>query len=114
MQSEDRILVTGATGNTGAAVLQQLEKRGAIVRAMVRSSKDVDRLPKTSATVVEGNFDDPQSLDAALEGVSRAYLITASSPYAETQQIRFAELAAEAGVRRLVKLSQFAADEASP
>ena len=32
----DLILVTGATGNTGSAVLRQLEERGANVRAMVR------------------------------------------------------------------------------
>jgi uncharacterized protein YbjT (DUF2867 family) len=114
MHAEERILVTGATGNTGAAVLQQLEKQGAIVRAMVRSMKDAARLPATSATVVVGNFDDPRSLETALNGVTRAYLVTPSSPDAETQQMRFAELAAAAGVARIVKLSQFAADEASP
>jgi uncharacterized protein YbjT (DUF2867 family) len=114
VHAQDLILVTGATGNTGSALLQQLESRRAVVRAMVRSSKDVARLPKTSATVVVGNFDDPRSLEAALEGVTRAYLVTPSSPDAEAQQSRFAELAAAAGVRRLVKLSQFAADEASP
>jgi uncharacterized protein YbjT (DUF2867 family) len=114
MHAEDLILVTGATGNTGSALLQQLEGRAANIRAMVRSSKHVERLPKTSATVVVGNFDDPRSLEAALEGVTRAYLVTPSSPDAETQQVRFAELAAAAGVGRLVKLSQFAADEASP
>src|SRR5262249_12622226 len=114
MTGEDLILVTGATGNTGSAVLQQLEKRGVGVRAMVRSSKDAARLPKTSATVVVGNLDDPRSLEAALTGVTRAYLVTPSSPGAEAQQVRFAELAAAAGVGRLVKLSQFAADESSP
>src|SRR5262249_26423590 len=92
----------------------ELERRGAIVRAMVRSSKDRARLPNTSATVVVGNFDDPRSLEAALEGVTRAYLVTPSNPDAEAQQVRFAELAAAAGVGRLVKLSQFAAEEASP
>ena len=61
-----------------------------------------------------GNFDDPRSLEAALQGVSHAYLVTPSSPTAEAQQVRFAELGAAAGVRRLVKLSQLAADEASP
>src|SRR5262245_12592547 len=114
MYAEDVILVTGATGNTGSSVLQQLEKRGAVVRAMVRSAKDAARLPITSATVVEGNFDDPRSLDGALAGITRAYLVTPSSPDAEAQQVRFAERAAAAGVRHLVKLSQFAADEASP
>jgi uncharacterized protein YbjT (DUF2867 family) len=114
MHAEDVILVTGATGNTGSTLLQQLARRGAVVRAMVRSSKDAARVRNTSATVVVGNFDDPRSLEAALEGVTRAYLVTPSSPDAEAQQVRFAELATAAGVKRLVKLSQFAADEASP
>ena len=60
------------------------------------------------------NFNDPRSLEAALEGVTRAYLVTPSSPDAEVQQVRFAELAVAAGDRHLVKLSQFGADEASP
>src|SRR5262245_26949762 len=114
MHAEDLILVTGATGNTGSTLLAELERRRATVRAMVRSSKDRARLPNTSATVVVGNFDDPRSLEAALKGVTRAYLVTPSSPGAEAQQVRFAELAAAAGVGRLVKLSQFAAEEASP
>jgi len=80
MHAEDLILVTGATGNTGSALLQQLEKRAVVVRAMVRSSNDAARLPNTSATVVVGNFDDSRSLEAALEGVTRAYLVTPSSP----------------------------------
>jgi uncharacterized protein YbjT (DUF2867 family) len=108
------ILVTGATGNTGSALLQELERRGAVVRAMVRSSKDAGRLPITSAAVIVGNFDDPTSLASALQGVTRAYLVTPSSSDAEAHQLRFAEAAVDAGVKHLVKLSQLAADERSP
>jgi uncharacterized protein YbjT (DUF2867 family) len=102
MHADDLILVTGATGNTGSTLVQELERRGTAVRATVRSSKDVARLPNTSAAVVVGNFDDPRSLEAALEGVTHAYLVTPSSPDAEAQQVRFSELAAAAGVRHLV------------
>lgn len=108
----DLILVTGATGNTGSALLQLLEGRGAKVRAMVRKP-DASRRA-SSTTFVAGNFDDARSLEAALDGVTRAYLVTPSSPDAEAQQVRFVELAAAAGVTHLVKLSQLAADEASP
>jgi uncharacterized protein YbjT (DUF2867 family) len=114
MHADDLILVTGATGNTGSALLQELEARGSRVRAMVRSHKDGGRLAGTAAATVVANFDDPASLAAALEGVTRAYLVTPSSPQAEAQQVRFAEQAVGAGVKHLVKLSQFAADEASP
>ena len=114
MGAEEMILVTGATGNTGSTLLQQLEGRGGRVRAMVRRQPDGGRLQGTSATIVVGDFNDSRSLEAALAGVTRAYLVTPSSPDAEAQQMRFAELAAAAGVRHVVKLSQFAADEASP
>lgn len=114
MPAEHRILVTGATGNTGSLVLQELATRGARVRAMVRDRPGGGRLRVTSTETVVGNFDDPRSLDAALEGVTHAYLVTPSSPDAQEQQVRFAERAAAAGVRHLVKLSQLAADEASP
>jgi uncharacterized protein YbjT (DUF2867 family) len=63
---------------------------------------------------VVADFDDPDALKVALTGIDRAYLVTPSSERAEEQQLRFVELAAAAGVRHLVKLSQFAADEASP
>ncbi|HKE88534.1 MAG TPA: SDR family oxidoreductase [Vicinamibacterales bacterium] len=114
MDADDLILVAGATGNTGSALLQELEARGARVRAMVRSQKDELRLTGAVAGTVVANFDDPASLASALNGVTRAYLITPSSPDAEAQQRRFAEHAAAAGVTHLVKLSQFAANEASP
>ena len=64
--------------------------------------------------VLERHARATDTLRAALAGVSRAYLVTSSSPDAEAQQIRFAELAASSGVTHLVKLSQFAAHEASP
>jgi uncharacterized protein YbjT (DUF2867 family) len=81
---------------------------------MVRHERDVARLGNTSASIVIGDFDDASSIAAALDGVDRAYLVTPSSINAEAQQIRFAELAAAANVKHLVKLSQLAANEASP
>jgi len=106
----DLILVTGATGNTGSAVRSLLENRGARVRALVRRNRD-GQVGHPSTEIVVGDFDDAASLNRALAGVTRAHLVTPSSPEAQGQQIRFADLAAAAGVRHLVKLSQFAADE---
>ena len=114
LPSASTVLVTGATGNTGSALLQLLEERGVPVRVMVRHESDVARLGNPSALIVIGDFDDANSVAAALDGVNSAYLVTPSSINAEAQQIRFAELAAAAGVKHLVKLSQLAADEASP
>jgi len=107
------ILVTGATGNTGSALLTRLTERGASVRAMVRKQSDAAKLPEGVAAVV-ADFDDAGSLAAALHGIGRAYLVTPSSEQAQAQQLRFADLAVQAGVNHLVVLSQLAADEHSP
>jgi len=114
MTQQDRpILVTGATGNTGHAIVDALARRGALVRAMVRAEADRAKLPAGVPAVVAG-FDDLASIAAALEGADRAYLVTPSSERAEEQQRRFADLAAKAGLRHLVVLSQLASDEHSP
>jgi uncharacterized protein YbjT (DUF2867 family) len=107
------ILVTGATGNTGRAIVDALVERGAPVRAMVRTEAGRGRLPAGVDTVV-ADFDDAAAVAAALDGAERAYLVTPSAERAEEQQRRFADLAAEAGVRHLVVLSQLGAHVDSP
>jgi uncharacterized protein YbjT (DUF2867 family) len=112
-QPDRPVLVTGATGNTGRALVDALTRRGAPVRAMVRSAADRGKLPAGVPAVV-ADFDDPESIAAALAGAERAYLVTPSSERAEDQQRRFADQAAKAGLGHLVVLSQLAADEGSP
>ena len=113
MTSDNPILVTGATGNTGRPLVEALVRTGAPVRAMVRDQASRAKLPD-GVQVALADFEDPASLAAALDGAGRAYLVTPSSEQAEAQQKRFADLAAAAGVRHLVVLSQLAAAEDSP
>ena len=112
-QQVSPVLVTGATGNTGRAVLDALIRGGTPVRAMVRTEAARSRLP-TGIPLVAADFDDAASLAEALQGAGRAYLVTPSSERAEAQQQRFADLAAQAGVSHLVVLSQLGADAQSP
>ena len=107
------ILVTGATGTNGREVVKALASQGVAAKAMTRSSKEAQDLP-AGVTGVEGDFDDEASLARALAGVERAFLLTPSTEHAETQQLRFVEVAGRAGVRHIVKLSQFAASPDSP
>jgi uncharacterized protein YbjT (DUF2867 family) len=116
MADSETILVTGATGNTGSTLLSALQGTGdgVSIRAMIRSAKDQERVAAYSATPVVADFEDRASLEAALSGVTRAYLVTPSTAAAEEQQVRFVEAAALAGIDQIVLLSQLAAAEDSP
>jgi uncharacterized protein YbjT (DUF2867 family) len=111
------LLLTGATGNVGQALSQALAERGVPFRALVRqpnalAAQQLAALP--GAELVQGDFDDSTSIQQALTGIESAFLLTNSTEQAETQQLRFVELARQAGVQHVVKLSQWAADVASP
>jgi uncharacterized protein YbjT (DUF2867 family) len=112
--TQQPILVTGATGNTGSPLVDLLTQRGAAVRVMVRHEADAKHFDTARVTVVVADFDDEASLAAALAGADRAYLVTPSSEEAAEQQVRFAETAAGSGIGHLVVLSQFAAKPDSP
>ncbi|WP_158885129.1 SDR family oxidoreductase [Amycolatopsis anabasis] len=104
------VLVTGATGTIGSALVPALRARGVTVRAMTR---DPDR-PVPGAETVVADLREPESVAAALKGVDAAFLNSPSAPDAAELQIRFADLARDAGVHRLVLLSQYAAHADSP
>lgn len=114
-QGSATILITGATGNIGKELINLLSAKGISYNAMVRSierAKELEALP--GITLVQGDFDDEGSMDTALTGIERAFLLTNSSEHAEEQQIRFVNAAKKAGVKHIVKLSQWAADAGSP
>jgi uncharacterized protein YbjT (DUF2867 family) len=104
------ILVTGATGTVGSALVPALRTRGATVRAMTRNP---DRAIPGADSVV-ADLRDESSLVAALAGVDAVFLNSPSAPDAAETQIRFADLAHKAGINRLVLLSQYAARADSP
>jgi uncharacterized protein YbjT (DUF2867 family) len=108
------ILITGSTGTVGSALLTELGARNIPVHAMAR--RPTPSLDRPGVTTVIGDFDDPASLRRALavSGADRVFLLTTSTERAEVQQAALVEAAGEAGVRHLVKLSQWAADPASP
>lgn len=110
-----KILITGATGNIGTELTRYLSSRQVPFTAMIRSRKDAVKFANMpAASVIVGDFNDEQSLSTALTGIDRAFLLTNSSAEAETQQRNFVEAASKAGVRHIVKLSQWAADVHSP
>ncbi|KJH71041.1 SDR family oxidoreductase [Aliterella atlantica] len=108
------ILVTGATGNNGSEIVKLLAAQNIPVRAMVRDRQQASAIAAPNVAVVEADFDRPETLLAALNGVERAFLVTNSSERAQAQQMAFVELAKQSGVAHIVKLSQYAANTNSP
>jgi NAD(P)H dehydrogenase (quinone) len=83
------ILVTGAGGKTGKAVLKALVARGATVRAFVRSAAHHAALKAIGVHDVEvGEMDDPHAWSRAVRGTSALYHIC---PNVSPQELSFAK-----------------------
>jgi uncharacterized protein YbjT (DUF2867 family) len=102
------ILVTGATGNVGRHVVDQLVQRGAPVRALVRDPARA-AFP-AGVDVVQGDLLDVDALRRAFDGVSTLFLLNAVVPDEFTQALVTLNVAREAGVRRVVYLSVIHSD----
>jgi uncharacterized protein YbjT (DUF2867 family) len=96
------ILVTGAAGNAGGAVVRSLLDAGVGVRALVRSGS-ASAVP-SGAEPVFGDLNRPDTLRAAIAGVSAVFLLSGYEGIAET----LAEMRG-AGVERVALLSSSAA-----
>ena len=92
------ILVTGATGNVGSAAVRLLAGRHP-VRALVR---DPSRVPGRNVEIVTGDFDRPDTLDAAMGGVDTVLLV---SPAVPAQEIAVIDSAVRQGVSHIVKVT---------
>ena len=102
------ILVTGATGTIGGQVVEQLVKRGADVRALVRDPAKAN-FP-AGVTVVQGDLLDVDAMRGAFSGVSTLFLLNAVVPDEFTQALIALNLAREAGIERIVYLSVIHSD----
>jgi len=108
------ILVTGGTGTSGSEITRFLAATGEKFRLMARDPRRAEGLRAPGVEVVAGDFARPDSLDAALRGVTRALLLTPPDERQVEQQAAFVGAAKRAGVRHVVKFSAAGADPASP
>lgn len=94
-----KILVTGATGNVGRLVVDELVALGATdIRALTVDPARAG-LP-SGVEAVQGYLGRPETVEAALDGVDRMYLAPLIATSAQV-----CRLAAAAGVRHLVDLA---------
>ena len=102
------ILVTGATGNVGRNVVEQLVSRGADVRLLVRDTAKAD-FP-AGVEVAQGDLLDVDSLRAAMSGVSTLFLLNGVVADEFTQAVIALNVAREVGIERVVYLSVIHSD----
>ena len=106
-----KILVTGATGNTGSILIPALLNAGHEVRAFVRNEEKAQALKEAGAEIYLGDLDQGETIDAALEGVDKVYLCTWNGPTASSQGLNIIEAIKRAGTNPLVvRHSAFGAD----
>jgi uncharacterized protein YbjT (DUF2867 family) len=107
-----KVLVTGATGDTGRATVNELLARGHKVRALAHGQDDRSkRLQERGVEVVYGDLLDFGQVRAALSGVQRAYFVYPIRPGILQATAYFAQAAKEAGVDGIVNMSQKSARE---
>ena len=101
-----KILVTGGTGRVGAEVVQQLVQRGATVRALVRKKGSITQFPAGVEAAV-GDLLDPVSVQKALEGMDKLYLLNSVAADELTQGLIAYGLAKKLKLQHVVYHSVF-------
>lgn len=105
------ILVSGATGTNGSEIVRLLSAAGVPVRALVRNKAKATAIADLPGVeLVEGDFDNPASLEAALAGIDKAFMLPPFVNNMVELQHNFIEAAKRAGTKHIVKLSAFGAD----
>jgi uncharacterized protein YbjT (DUF2867 family) len=117
------ILVTGATGFIGRALVRQLFDSGYPVRTLLRPSPRTPRLPKgVPVEVAVVSLGDPRGLSAALRDVDLIFHLAGSEHQGRNATLmstdirgtfNLSQVAKQSGVKRFIYLSHIGADRAS-
>ncbi|WAL66422.1 NmrA family NAD(P)-binding protein [Amycolatopsis cynarae] len=105
------ILVFGAGGTVGSAVLGELNARGRPARAACHRPERTSQALARGQDAVTVDLDRPETIRPALDGVDTVFLLGAMGPHQSAQETAAVTAAIGAGVRRIVKLSVWRADE---
>src|SRR5581483_5855548 len=115
MMTKPKILVTGATGKTGSAVVTELLNAGYPVRAMVRREDGRSaRLQAQGAEIALAEMSDVERIADALNDVQRAYYCPPVNPYMIQGAAAFAVAATQARLEHIVSLTQWLASPSHP
>ena len=96
------ITVFGATGTTGAPLVDTLLAKGASVRAVTSDPSKLNTLKAKGCEAVAADFTDPAALARACDGVEKIYLVTPAHLNMRQWKANVIEAAKVAGVRHIV------------
>jgi uncharacterized protein YbjT (DUF2867 family) len=105
-----KVLVTGGTGNVGSAVVRQLLDRDAQVRVLARKQPETGKLP-ADIEIAIGNLLDPVSVEQAMAGVDKLFLLSAVSTDELTQALIAYDIAKRIGLKHVTYLSVFKVEQ---
>ncbi|MEO8852316.1 MAG: SDR family oxidoreductase [Ginsengibacter sp.] len=96
-----KILITGATGHLGTAVINQLLKNTSAdnIVALARDENKVNSLKEKGVEIRLGNFDDTASLSKALQEIEKVLLISTADTNRFQQHKNVVDAAKKAGVK---------------
>src|SRR3989441_8270129 len=104
------ILITGASGTVGRAVLAEVARSGQKHRAMYRSREEAAKAPAGTEAVI-ADFSDKATLATALRGVESVYLVCSPIPDLAQLEGNAIEASEAAGVQRIVLNSALGAGD---
>ena len=110
MSDRLKVLITGATGNTGSLLTPELLRANIDVRVFVRDEKKVRTLKDSGAEVIIGDLDQPESIIPAVKDVDKIYLLTWNGPTALQQVENIINAAIKTGNPHIVRHSMWGPD----
>jgi uncharacterized protein YbjT (DUF2867 family) len=105
---QESILVTGATGNIGSEVVKELlsDAPDVSIKAAVHSSQNVKKVKSDARVkVIQIDYNEPETLREALNGVDKLFLLTPDVPNAADLASNVIIEAKKAGIKQIVKQS---------
>ncbi len=99
------ILVTGATGHVGSELVRLLAEAGTPARALIHSPDKAAPIERLGLETALGDFEQPDTLDAAMAGCDHLFLLSPPSPRQPEQEQHVIDAAKRAGVAHVVKQS---------
>ena len=107
MSNRLKVLIIGATGNTGSLLVPKLLNTDIDVRVFVRDEKKARSLKDSGAEVILGDLDRPETIAPAVSNVDKIYLLTWNGPTQLQQVENVIKIASQNGSPYIIRHSMW-------